>query len=207
MKYLSIDIETSGLDVEKCSITTIGIILEDTEKQLSFNDIPKLHLALIHNGIYFEPVAAEINKDYIKTLSSIIKNNGIPDDDTDLIWVTSNEVINKIKDFLKKNNFKLSSRSCSFQSDYEEFYYKINVAGKNFMSFDKLFLDKIPYWKQCIEINRRVLDPAQFYINWTKDNELPNLSTCKQRAGLDSNVSHNAIEDAWDVIMLLRKQY
>jgi hypothetical protein len=69
------------------------------------------------------------------------------------------------------------------------------------------YTDKIPYWQQCIEINRRVLDPAQFYINWTKDIELPNLSTCKQRAGLDSNVSHNAIEDAWDVIMLLRKQY
>lgn len=204
MKYLSIDIETSGLDFDKCSITTIGIIIEDTQNKLAFDEIPKLHLALMHDGLYFEPIAAEMNIEYIKTLSTIIKYGGIPDDETDLIWVSENQVVSRIMNFLKKNNFELSQRNLF--NGYLQTYYSVNVAGKNFNAFDKIFLEKIYGWKSNIEINRRVLDPAILYMQ-LDDNELPDLSRCKMMAGLPSAVSHNAIEDAWDVIQLLRRKY
>ena len=34
-----------------------------------------------------------------------------------------------------------------------------------------------------------------------------NMITCKERAGVDGIVTHNALEDAWDVVQLLRKKY
>lgn len=205
MKYLSIDIETSGLDFEKCSITTIGIIIEDTEKQLSFSEIPKLHLALIHDGIYFEPIAAEMNSTYIMMLANIKKYGRGDNINGDLIWCTENQVVDKITNFLQENNFELSHKHLF--NGYMQTYHSINVAGKNFNAFDRIFLEQLYGWKSNIEVNRRVLDPAQFYVDFKNDKELPSLSLCKKRAGLDSNVSHNAIEDAWDVIELLRKKY
>lgn len=37
--------------------------------------------------------------------------------------------------------------------------------------------------------------------------DIPNLTVCKERAGTGDVVTHNAIEDAWDVVQLLRTQY
>ena len=83
----------------------------------------------------------------------------------------------------------------------------INVAGKNFATFDKLFLEQLPWWKKLIKIRQRILDPAILMTDWKNDTSLPNLTTCKERANIDGVVTHNALEDAWDVIQILRKFY
>jgi hypothetical protein len=83
----------------------------------------------------------------------------------------------------------------------------INVAGKNFASFDKLFLERLPRWQQVIRIRQRIIDPSVMFTNWNDDETLPNLQTCKERAKIEGVVTHNALEDAWDVIQLLRTQY
>ena len=83
----------------------------------------------------------------------------------------------------------------------------IIAAGKNFATFDKKFLEKLPRWQQCLRIKQRVIDPAILYVDWKNDNDLPNLSLCKERAGLSNIVTHNALEDAWDTLEVLRKFY
>ena len=83
----------------------------------------------------------------------------------------------------------------------------INVAGKNFGVFDKLFLQELPWWTKLIRVRQRILDPAILMVNWNSDKSLPPLSVCKERAGLNNHVTHNALEDAWDVIEVLRKTY
>jgi hypothetical protein len=80
----------------------------------------------------------------------------------------------------------------------------ITCAGKNFGTFDKVFLERLPRWQQAIRIRQRILDPSIFFIDWEHDKEMPSLSVCKQRANMGHIVTHNAIEDAWDVVMLLR---
>ena len=82
-----------------------------------------------------------------------------------------------------------------------------SAAGKNFATFDKKFLEKLPRWQQCLKVKQRVIDPAILYMDWKNDDTLPNLSTCKVRAGLPSLVTHNALEDAWDTLLVLRKFY
>jgi hypothetical protein len=83
----------------------------------------------------------------------------------------------------------------------------LNCAGKNFAGFDKKFLEKLPRWKQVFSIRSRVLDPGILFVDWANDESLPSLDQCKQRAGIDGVVTHNAVEDAMDVVMLLRKKY
>ena len=83
----------------------------------------------------------------------------------------------------------------------------INVAGKNFASFDKIFLERLPRWKQVVRIRQRIIDPSVMFTNWNDDNSLPSLFECKKRAKIDGIVTHDALEDAWDVIQLLRTQY
>ena len=68
MKYLSIDIETTGLDPEKCDILEIACIIEDTEKKKSINATPVMLLYIDKDYYNFEPEAFEMN---FKTMKSI----------------------------------------------------------------------------------------------------------------------------------------
>jgi hypothetical protein len=82
-----------------------------------------------------------------------------------------------------------------------------NIAGKNFGTFDKLFLEKLPKWKLCFSPRSRLIDPALYFVDWKNDDTLPGLELCKDRAGCAGAVAHNAVEDAIDVIKVLRTQY
>ena len=57
----------------------------------------------------------------------------------------------------------------------------ISVAGKNFGTFDKLFLEKLPRWKQVVKFRNRIIDPAILYVDWKNDTALPGLEECKKR--------------------------
>ena len=83
----------------------------------------------------------------------------------------------------------------------------LNVAGKNFGTFDKLFLEELPWWKKLIRVRQRILDPGILFVDWQNDETIPNLKTCKERSNIDGIVTHNALEDAWDVIQILRTKY
>jgi len=83
----------------------------------------------------------------------------------------------------------------------------LNIAGKNFGTFDKLFLEKLPWWQKLIRIRQRIIDPTILYCNWNEDLVLPSLSNCKKRANISGDVAHTATMDAWDVILLLRNFY
>jgi len=39
MKYISIDVETTGIDREKCQILSIGAVIEDTENIKPIKDL------------------------------------------------------------------------------------------------------------------------------------------------------------------------
>ena len=83
----------------------------------------------------------------------------------------------------------------------------ITAAGKNFGTFDKLFLEQIPEWNQYVKFISRIIDPSILFVDWKTDNQLPSLTECKERANVPGVVTHNALEDAWDVIQTLRTKY
>lgn len=199
MKYISLDIETTGLNSENCQILSVGAVFEDTNNPLSFREIPKFHAIILSDRIEGEPFALNMNRELISLIVQYQTSNDMK----------KAELSGEHGLFLTRDNFAgqflYFLTLCGYE--YNNTPIKLNIAGKNFGTFDKLFLDKMPRWKQYFKINQRILDPAILFVDFKEDAELPNLDKCKERAGIDGKVSHNALEDAWDVVVTLRTKY
>jgi oligoribonuclease (3'-5' exoribonuclease) len=224
MIYISVDVETTGLEKDRYQILSIGAILEDTTKKLSFEEIPKFHASILHNEITGSPFALNMNK---KIIEAIVQYQTAEDQDekNDLVQMTGmqfyqeDQVVEGFYRWLFDNglvdfNPLLAGQMVKIENgkSYPALTSKmkpvtINVAGKNFASFDKHFLERLPRWQQVIRIRQRIIDPSVIFTNWAEDKAIPSLYECKQRAKIEGVVTHDALEDAWDVIQLLRTQY
>ena len=65
MKYISLDLEATGLDPVNDKILSIGAIIEDTNKKLPYDELPKFHAIIRHHRISGSPFAINMNKDII----------------------------------------------------------------------------------------------------------------------------------------------
>lgn len=180
MKYLSVDIETTGLDREKDLILEFGAIIEDTNNPLPYEELPKFHRYIRYGRYEGSAYALALNKGIL----DILAENKHPD-------ITSLDRFPiHVGDWLQKYNLRFT---------------KNNVAGKNFRDFDFEFLRHVPLWE--MKYKRRFIDPAMLYWNPFIDDELPNQDLCLERAGINETVDHTALGDAWQVIQLIRKYY
>ena len=201
MKYVSIDIETTGLDEFNCQTLSVGAIIEDTNNKLPFDEIPKFHVAIRHKEIKGSAFAINMNKNLIESIvqyetaeSQDEKND--PVHMTGMQFVYEREVAPMLYKFLLANGIGVSGKPIT-----------INAAGKNFGTFDRRFLNELPEMQNHVQFCSRVIDPAILFVDWTNDESLPSLNDCKKRAKLKGLVTHNALEDAWDVIQVLRTNY
>jgi oligoribonuclease len=204
MKYLSIDIETTGLNPETSQILQIGLILEDTNNLLPFADIPKLNLIIrqpkskvIHGSLKALTMNSELLARICKYEESDYAIRATMERNLNASFIYEEFAAQYITDWLRTNDFLHGSND----------KITVNVAGKNFGVFDKLFLEQLPGWNEQIQTRNRILDPAILYVDWKNDDTLPSLTQCKERAGIEGAVTHDAIDDAWDVILSLRKFY
>jgi hypothetical protein len=225
MKYISIDLETTGLEKDRYQILSFGAIIEDTENKLPFSEIPKFHAAILHNELTGSPFALNMNK---KIIEAIVHYQTAEDQDekNDLVqmtgmefyyedqvverfyrWLYDNGMVELDPNFLNQMVTRDENGKIYPMITSKTKPVTINVAGKNFASFDKHFIERLPRWKQLIRIRQRIIDPAVIFTDWKNDNALPSLDKCKERAKIQGEVTHDALEDAWDVIELLRTQY
>jgi oligoribonuclease len=185
MKYVSIDLETTGLDPKKSDIIEFGAVIDDLNDPLPLNELPKFHAYVLPNpelGYYRgDPFALQMNQAILKAIATRKGN-------TKDKFVNPTDLTVGFLMFLQENGM-----------DKEPF-----VAGKNYATFDGPFLEQIPNWKGLIKTHRRVLDPVMLYLRKT-DQEPPRLSTCCERAGINSEVKHTAVDDALMVVDLIRK--
>ena len=214
MIYTSIDIETSGLDSEKHKVLSIGAIIEDTEKKLSYEDCPKFNVIVLQNEITGSPRALTMNKEIIAMIGEYLEGTNetrhLMNTHSDYSFYEKDDVVKKFYEFLWVNGYGDAVPNqllVTSKIDSNSKPITLNVAGKNFGTFDKLFLQELPWWQKLIRTRQRVLDPAILMVDWKNDKSLPNLTTCKERADIQGIVTHNALEDAWDVIEVLRKFY
>ena len=223
MRYVSVDIETSGLDPEKNCILSIGAIIEETENKLPFEDCPKFNAVILQREILGSPRAITMNKDLIAMIGEYLEGTDetrfLMNTHTDYQFLEKEDVVKEFYWWLDENGFGhgLIDNSGGYVEIKDGKHrpminsstkpITLNVAGKNFGTFDKLFLQQLPWWQKLIKVRQRVLDPAILMVDWKNDTSLPNLTTCKERAGVSGIVTHNALEDAWDVIEVLRRFY
>jgi hypothetical protein len=218
MVYVSVDIETSGLDFEKHKVLSIGAIIEDTEKKLPYEECPKFNAIVLQNEITGSPRAITMNKEIIAMIGEYLEGTNetrhLMNTHSDYSFYEKEDVIKELYMFLWCNGFSLLDSPSTHVNgkltpiiDGRTKPITLNVAGKNFGTFDKLFLQELPWWQKLIRTRQRVLDPAILMVDWKNDKSLPNLTQCKERADVTGIVTHNALEDAWDVIEVLRKFY
>ena len=185
MKYVSIDIETTGLAFNS-QILQIGLAIEDTNNIRPIKELPTKTIWINHDKLTVEAGALKLHSmtGFWEKYFKASKTN-------------YHEVVESILLFL--THYK--------SGELVDGIYKFNVAGKNYNSFDRVFLEKLTNWTNTLYARRRALDPAMMYIDWFRDLKLPNQDLCLKRAGIDETVSHDALEDAIQVVKLLRQSY
>jgi hypothetical protein len=228
MKYISIDIETTGLDPKTCQTLSIGAVIEDSNNPLPFDELPKFHGVIKRKNISGSIFAINLNKDLIEAIKdySVAKTDDLKEECETSFgckFYDEDQIVEALFQFCYINgigpNYEdnqefldgmrvMDGKGNSFPaitSKLPKTY--LTCAGKNFASFDKKFLELLPRWKQVFSIRSRVLDPGILFVDWKNDEAVPSLFECKQRANINGVVTHNAVEDAMDVVMLLRTKY
>lgn len=181
MQYLSLDIETTGLNPDTCQILQLAAVLDDTTKPLeaapTFN-------ALVYDNLYAgEPYALAMNQEIFSTLAKHKPS------DRDVVHRGHPVYILPISTLLIELQHWLEMECCP----------KPVVAGKNVANFDLRFIEKLGKFN-C---DHRCLDPGNLYLQ-PSDQVVPGTAECLRRAGLPELVSHDALDDAYDVCKLIR---
>lgn len=194
MKYVSIDIETTGLDPENCQILQIAMVVDDTEWTTTpIHLLPRLNIFIAHENIYGEPEGIRMNGWIFDLLHRPVPEGA------EYKIVTPKDASAAVAAFLDEH-FKDGALPVA--------------AGKCVGSFDIPFLKG--YWAgMTVKFHHRTLDPMPYFIDWTAAAP-PSLATCLknssigktflpylEREGLPSE-QHNALTDALTVVALLR---
>jgi hypothetical protein len=196
MIYVSIDIETTGLDPETCQILQVGAVIEDTRILKQVEDLPRFQCIIEHQSISGSPFALNMNRELLQKIGELERADR--EDRAEIRKkyniIPLNLVARSIRMWLEANGINGEQSSP----------VSINVAGKNFASFDKQFLQRLPSWNSLINVRSRIIDPAILCMDWENDSSLPNLDTCMQRSHVEGSVTHDALQDAVDVVRTIR---
>lgn len=214
-KFISIDIETTGLDPEVNQIVEVGAVYDTRGYAgvgsgpaiVECRSLPKFRAVLMHDELVINPYCANLHKDLweemlkatVGTLSDAHNAKGI------------------ITHYVKPQDFErvfhkwlcgVIDNTLRDEDFHPESPVTINVAGKNPAGFDIPFLLELPEWSnELVKFRRRIIDPAMLCFVEETDTELPDLQTCLDRCSIDSTVKHTAVEDALDVIKILRRKW
>lgn len=178
MRYVSLDLETTGLDPVTCQVLQIAMVLEDTEDQIPVNHLPRLNLYVRHEKLTGASFALAMNTTILKILSGTYVSS-VP-------IFSQDGAVEKIQEWLRDIFGKK----------------KITLAGKNVASFDLPFLTAMGVPNEIF--SHRYLDPGPMFFDPCEDDIPPNLKICLERAGYVGDVSHDALDDARDVIRCIR---
>lgn len=193
MKYVAIDVETSGLDRSEDQILEFAAVFTVLgDNRLPTNALPTFHIYVNPGRIRGSAFALAMNA---KAIENIRDGNCV-----------------RIEDLACRLYDWLHDRSDLVDWGYDNISSNIqpratlNIAGKNYASFDDYFVKRVPHWNRYFNTGHRVGDPMNLYLR-ARDTSFPNLQTCLERAGIDRTVKHTAAADAYDVIDLFRKYY
>ena len=192
MKYVSIDIETTGLDPTKCQVLEIGAIIDDFETPVEA--LPRFRALIKHKEIHGEPYAMFMHakSGLLESIARIpalrvagLCNLGLT---PETCMFNPTDVVPAFLQFLQHNGINEA----------------LEPAGKNFFGFDKPFLElNVPNWKSDVKIRHRAIDAGNLF--WKPGKEyLPDSKTVKERTGSDRPVAHTALDDALDVVIAVR---
>jgi len=190
MKYISVDVETTGLNPEKNQLLEIGMVIEDTQKPNEHVDnLPKCRILIPHKEYQINTYCMNLHRSLFIELDLVdwdrLKKEGFYRDDNKNYYSLPDNVFSIIATWTNKH---LGER-------------KYVTAGKNFYGFDYNFLKPL---LGSLKFHHRSLDPCTLFMQ-PEDKVPPDLAECCKRAGIDIQGYHTAVGDAKTVIHLLRR--
>ncbi|QIX61243.1 hypothetical protein HER32_08655 [Hymenobacter sp. BT18] len=189
MRYVSLDLETSGSNPQRHQILELAAVVEDTKHLRPLEELPAFRRVVRHPEYVGTAGALALNARLIQELARKEPNPEL---------CNPAELLPQLREFLLAQGFKTDKQDC----------VTVTMAGKNIAVFDLGFLRELPGWGTLVRAEPAMLDPAAFYLNWHKDTRLPTMTICKARANFESQeVAHEALADALDVVQLLRPFY
>ena len=180
MKYVSIDIETLGLNPDKCDTIEIGAVIDDLSGNQSVWELPAFHCYVTRDDNMYsgDAFAMSMHSTILKRIAKREEGYSyVPHDMVDKVFA----------DWLDENGIE----------------GKIVVAGKNFAGFDLRFLRRLGFGEK-VKMDHRNLDPGSMFFDPSKDTVPPSLGECLRRSGIEKEVQHTAVEDAIDVVQCIR---
>lgn len=184
--FASIDIETTGLDEDHCSIIEIGAVVDDW--LIPKTNAPEFHCYVKQDHYKGQPYALSMHSEIFKRIAT----KELP-----YCYMYPSEAVKELGLFLLENGAYVTD------PDNPDREARAVVAGKNFQ-FDDRFLRQLPRFDEHVKYHHRYLDPAMLYWDPLTDVKPPGSATCMYRAGLAGEVSHTALEDAKMVARLIQ---
>ncbi|HEX8507748.1 MAG TPA: hypothetical protein VF630_20465 [Hymenobacter sp.] len=189
MRYVSLDLETSGPNPRRHQVLELAAVIEDSRRPLPLAELPAFRRVVRHPEYVGTAGALALNARLLVELADKTPNPEL---------CALDELLPQLRAFLLEQGFRPNAKDC----------VAVTMAGKNVASYDLGFLQELPGWGSLVRADPAMLDPAAFYLNWRKDSRLPSMSICKARAQFDDrDVAHEALADALDVVRLLRPFY
>ena len=202
MKYVSIDIETTGLNPNTCEILEIGAVVDTPTLRLE--DLPTFRFRILRDMYIGELYALSMHGELSKDLAIQPRNT--------IGYGTFGAYRTDIGPFEARTWCGFEDE---FPSQFADWLRQIGidptdfvVAGKNFANFDGPFLKKII--GTTVQWHHRILDPGSMYA-LPSDEKVPDTNECCRRAGINPadipGNEHTSIHDALVVIALIRKGF
>lgn len=219
MRYLSIDLETTGLDARKHQVIEFGAVLDDLREQKSLELLPSFHAYILppsnldpdspHVGSGGEgknylgdPFALQMNARILERIAK--REPGYRYLSVDSFhqeferWCIGLGLWKEVEVGRLREN--------GAASGYTTQQVKFVAGGKNYGTFDRDFCNTWLGFKS-FRVHHRVVDPAMLFLDPAQDDTPPDLATCLERAGIEATVTHEAVEDALLVVKLLRAAF
>lgn len=201
MKYVSIDLETTGLDPSSCDILEFAAVIDDTLKpEVPVEHLPCFRALVVAESYHGEPCALAMHPGLFREIAAA-GDQALPHRSTDGLaqhvkWTLGpGDLFTLFDQWLEESGIYYPHLDTVARA-------KILVAGKNFAGFDMRFLRRMgPLWDRTF--SHRVLDPAMLFVQ-AEDERPPSLEQCLDRAGFVKTVSHQALDDARDVVRCIR---
>jgi hypothetical protein len=193
MRFLALDLETTGLIPEKDQILQIGVVIGDF-KTPDVLALPTWEAVIAHERIEGHPYALMMNAGLIERIA---KRDKYPET---MFLADCKTAYHALFSWLTSYGFQAESDA----------KLHVVVAGKNAAGFELPFLNATqndgPVWRNRFQAKHRVFDPGPLYFQHG-DSAPPDLKTCLSRAGIEKEVEHTGVADALDVVRLLRFKY
>jgi len=197
MRFLSVDIETTGLDPNSDQILQFAACLGDTNMQRLEHAKEYINIYVLPKDPVTVPLrVAAMHSDLWKVLDKYAGEMK----DKQVIKIDEHRYVVKPE--------KLFQIFRAWMKNIYPNNEKANVAGKNFAGFDMKFLERnSPDWDHCFL--HRVIDPGVLYWQ-AEDQKVPSTETCLNRlCDLYEDKpecifkAHDALEDAKLVMWLV----